>query len=184
MSDQTLQPNPPKDLLLSAAQVIIILGCIAIVFAMVMIGIGIGAVATVQHAEIAAKLASADAPAIVIWLLVGALLVVEGLLYLGLRFLLELRAVGASVEQGDPFHPDNAARLARMGWIAVIGQVAVLPLGALATWLKPFSDKLGDTVDVSVGLDGGTILLILILFILARVFKRGAAMRADLEGTV
>ena len=34
------------------------------------------------------------------------------------------------------------------------------------------------------GLDGGSILLTLILFILARVFRHGAAMREDLEGTV
>lgn len=181
------EPAPPpakRDLLLTAAQVIIILCCTALIFAMVMVGIGTGFLATVGQPEVAAKLAEAGAPAFVGWLLVAALLVVETLLYLALRFLLELRGIVSSVGQGDPFHPDNALRLSRMGWIALIGQILVLPLGALATWLKPFAEKLGDTVEVSAGLDGGTILLILILFILARVFQRGTAMRDELEGTV
>ena len=43
-------------------------------------------------------------------------------------------------------------------------------------------DKL--KIDTDFGFDGGGILLILILFILARVFRHGAAMREDLEGTV
>jgi hypothetical protein len=34
------------------------------------------------------------------------------------------------------------------------------------------------------GVDFGGIILVLTLFVLARVFKHGAAMREDLEGTV
>lgn len=175
-----------RDLLLDAAQVVNILCCIALIFAMVLVGIGAGAIATVGHAGLVAKLAEAGAPAFVAWLLVGALLLIEVLLYLALRFLLELRGIVSSVGEGDPFHPENARRLSRMGWIALIGQVLILPLGALATWLEPFADKLGDNIEIktSVGFDGGTILLILILFILARVFRRGAEMRDELEGTV
>ncbi len=186
MTDAIPHPHPPRDLVLSAAQVIVVIACIAVIFAMVLIGFGTAAVATVQHAEIAAKLAAAGAPSFVAWLLVGALLLVEALLYLALRFLLELRGIGNSVKTGDPFHPANAVRLERMGWIAVIIQVMVMPLGALANWLKPFAESLGDNVEIGIngGLDGGGILLILILFILARVFRRGTAMREELEGTV
>jgi len=39
-------------------------------------------------------------------------------------------------------------------------------------------------MNIDGGLDGGSILLILILFILARVFREGARMRDELEGTV
>lgn len=179
-------PAPKRDLLLGAAQVIIILCCTALLFAMILVGIGAGAIATVGRPELVAKLAAAGAPAFVAWLLFAALLVIEGLLYMALRFLLELRGIVSSVGEGDPFHPENARRLSRMGWLALIGQILVLPLGALAAWLQPFADKLGDEIDVksSFGLDGGTILLILILFILARVFQRGTAMRDELEGTV
>ena len=47
---------------------------------------------------------------------------------------------------------------------------------------KLFEDHDGVTIDA--GLDLSGIVLVVVLFILARVFRHGAAMRADLEGTV
>ena len=55
---------------------------------------------------------------------------------------------------------------------------------SLATWIKAVSGEAANDIDVDVGLDGGGILLILVLFILARVFRQGSAMREELEGTV
>ena len=48
----------------------------------------------------------------------------------------------------------------------------------------PYLEKAGQHVDVDFGIDGESLLLILILFVLARVFREGAAMQAELEGTV
>jgi hypothetical protein len=46
-------------------------------------------------------------------------------------------------------------------------------------------DRHGDRGnDVDFGLSFGGVLLALVLFILARVFRKGAEMRAELEGTV
>jgi hypothetical protein len=102
-----------------------------------------------------------------------------------MRFLLELGGIVKSVERGDPFEPANADRLSRMGWIAVAGYAIATVIGSIAAWIKSVAGEAGNHIDVDdVGLDGGGILLILVLFILARVFRHGAAMREDLEGTV
>jgi Protein of unknown function (DUF2975) len=88
------------------------------------------------------------------------------------------------VGEGEPFRPENAERLSRMGWIAVIVQLVILPVAALAAWMAPYLDKVDADIHVNGGLDGGSILLTLILFILARVFREGTRMREELEGTV
>ncbi len=118
----------------------------------------------------------------ILLLLVG----VAALLGLMVWFLVILRRIVDSVRDGDPFAPINAARLARMGWIALGGQLAAIPVGAMAMYLD---STIGDSrdkmhINADFGFDGGGILLVLILFILARVFRHGAAMREDLEGTV
>lgn len=118
----------------------------------------------------------------IILLLLGVAL----LLGLMVWFLVLLRRIIDSVRDGDPFAPINAGRLARMGWIALGGQLAAIPVGAIAMYLD---DVIGDghdklQINADFGIDGGGILLILVLFILARVFRHGATMREDLEGTV
>lgn len=121
---------------------------------------------------------------------IGAILLllasVAALLGLMVWFLINLRRIVDSVRDGDPFAPINADRLARMGWIAVGGQLAAIPLGAMALYLESTIGDANDKAHVNTdfGFDGGGILLILVLFILARVFRLGAAMREDLEGTV
>ena len=87
-----------------------------------------------------------------------------------------------TVGEGDPFIPINADRLRTMGWLALAIQLLTLPIGvAVARIAKAIEDT---PSDASVGLDFTGIVLVLILFILARVFRKGAAMREELEGTV
>lgn len=87
-----------------------------------------------------------------------------------------------SVAIGDPFTLANSTRLSRMGWIALGFQVASFPIGALAAYLSQYVPAENLTVDFDFTLTG--VLLAVLLFILARVFRHGAAMRQDLEGTV
>jgi hypothetical protein len=174
----------PRDPLLSAAKVVVILSQIVMIFAMVVLGIGLGALATVGRAEVLAEIAATGAPPAALWLVVVAMLTGMGVVYLGYRFFGELRGIINSVGEGEPFRPENAERLSRMGWIAVIVQLMILPVAALAAWLAPFLEKVDAEVQIDGGLDGGAILLTLILFILARVFRQGARMREELEGTV
>ena len=187
MTQPQPQPKPqPRsgDPLLGAARIVLLLFSIAIIFGMVMFGIGITVLLTVGRDAVLSRIAGADAPGIAYWGIIAAFGLLAGLLYLGLRFVRELDGIVGSVSEGDPFRAQNADRLSRMGWIAIIGELVALPLAALTAWFTPYLEKAGNHVDVDFGLSGESLLMILILFILARVFREGARMKADLEGTV
>ena len=176
-----LKTNDP---LLLAAKLIVGFAIGIMIFAMVMVGIGLGAVATVQRAELLAKLAEVGAPSSMIWLFGLALVLIFALLFLGVRFTLELSGIINSVGTGDPFQPKNGQRLGRMGWLALGIQAIGLVVAGIVRVLQPYAEKAGEKLDFGFGLDLGGILLALILFILARVFRQGTAMREELEGTV
>lgn len=118
------------------------------------------------------------------------LLVVAGILAvcaaLGFVFFRTLYRIVGSVGDGDPFTPANAQRLSTMGWIIVAVHIAMLPLVGIVAWVARAAEKLGGEshIHVGSGFDIGSILMALILFILARVFREGARMREELEGTV
>lgn len=97
----------------------------------------------------------------------------------------KLRRIIGTVGEGDPFQPANAARLNAMAWLTVGVQLSFLPAAALGMELAKFADDLkGADIRIDGGMDLEGILLAIVLFILARVFRHGAAMREDLEGTV
>jgi hypothetical protein len=173
-----------RDPLLLAAKLIVGFAMGMMIFAMVMVGIGLGAVATVQRTELLAKLAEIDAPSWVLWIVALALVLVLVALFLAVRFTMELYGIINSVGTEDPFQPENGARLNRMGWLALGAQAIGLVIGALATWLRPFAEKAGEELNAEFDFSFSGVLLVLILFILARVFRKGAAMREELEGTV
>lgn len=105
-----------------------------------------------------------------------------GLLVIGLvwTILRKLLAIVGSVATGDPFVLVNAARLKAVGWLMVAVQLVGIPLSFAA---REVADLFGDNnVDFDLSLNG--ILAILLVFILAGVFERGAQMREELEGTV
>jgi len=91
-------------------------------------------------------------------------------------FAAQLARIVATVRQGDPFTLANAARLSRMGWMAM----GVLAINAAQTLMSMYLPSNG--LDTHMSLTG--LAVGLVLFILARVFRHGAAMREDLEGTV
>lgn len=114
-----------------------------------------------------------------------AFIVGLGFVAIGWFFLGKLRAIIDTVAQGDPFAPVNATRLEQMGWLALASQLLAIPAAALGIYMAKAlesSEHVEITSDVSV--DPSGIMLVITLFILARVFKHGAAMREDLEGTV
>lgn len=172
------------DPLLLAAKLIVGFAIGIMIFAMVMIGLGLGALATVERAEIIGQLAKVGAPANMAWLVAAALALALGLLFLGVRFMIELFGIMDTVGTGDPFAPENGSRLSRMGWLAIGAQGIALALKGVVKVLEPYAIKAGKPIDLEFDLDMSGVLLVLILFILARVFRHGAAMRADLEGTV
>lgn len=92
----------------------------------------------------------------------------------------KLLAIIASVEDGNPFVRANALRLRTIGWIMVGLQVIGMPLAITA---GKVADMFGDS-DTGYELPINGILSILLVFILAGIFERGAEMREELEGTV
>ncbi|MXO65425.1 DUF2975 domain-containing protein [Altererythrobacter endophyticus] len=178
-------PSVTRDPLLGFARIILIFFTALFAFAGIAVLLGVPALLIFQS-DILAELA-ADGKNVPTALIPGiALLLGFVALLMGLMvyFLLLLRRIVLSVGEGDPFIPENARRLSRMGWTALIGQLVTIPVGALGTWIARIAADSGRNADVDLSFPGGGLLLILTLFILARVFRQGAEMRDDLEGTV
>lgn len=151
-------------------------------FATTMTAIGLGAVLTVQRQELNDKLALegvADGGYLAV--VVGLILIVT-LLALTFLFLRELFRIVGSVRMGDPFVPINADRLQRMAWMNLVIQFLLVAVASIAVWFRRMSTAL--LAEDALNLAVGATLLTLVLFILARVFRVGAAMREELEGTI
>lgn len=171
-----------RDLLLRAAQIVIwgINGFL--IFGFVMVCVGLLILLTVQRADMMAQLAAAGhgIGGFVLVLLGTAL--VGLLLALAFKFSLLLLQIIDSVEAGDPFIPPNADRLRDMGWLTVACHAVLLALIGIALWFNGVRERIVAEDAANMMISG--LVLTLILFILARVFRKGAEMRADLEGMV
>ncbi|GGI72762.1 hypothetical protein GCM10007973_07150 [Polymorphobacter multimanifer] len=115
----------------------------------------------------------------VVWVLrLLALVGMVGVLLLH-RFVRALGAMLATVRAGDPFVDANADRLVRMGWALLGLQLLQLLSGVFFVWFG----RLGVETSTWTPSFGGW-LGVLLAFVLARVFRHGAAMRDDLAMTV
>jgi hypothetical protein len=129
--------------------------------------------------EIAKEHPGLDSATLLPWLLAVFAMVIMmlGLLWTILRKLL---AILNSVEAGDPFVAANAIRLRAIGWLMIGAQLLGIPLAFAA---RNAANLFGENeVGYNFSLNG--VLAILLVFILADIFQRGAAMREELEGTV
>jgi hypothetical protein len=101
-----------------------------------------------------------------------------------LAFLLILRRIVITAGKA-PFAPENALSLQRLGWIALAWQVVVVifAMGGNQINIVNLPGILISIVDAHSYSAGGAI-MVLAIFVLAHVFRMGAEMRDDLEGTV
>lgn len=110
------------------------------------------------------------------------LVMVVGILAVPLAHIVlsRLAAIVDTVRSDDPFVLANAARLKTIAWALLGLELLRLSVGAIAAAaaFRNAGINLGWSFEVTPWLS------ILLLFVLAAVFERGAAMRADLEGTV
>jgi hypothetical protein len=110
-------------------------------------------------------------PVLRIWFVL-ALLMVAAMHVLLSRLL----SMVETVRSGDPFVPENAARLQTIAWCALALQLLHLTFGVMAATLN----AAGSNVDWKFsGFTGW--LAVVLLFVLARVFEEGTQMREDLE---
>lgn len=94
---------------------------------------------------------------------------------LAVLFFAQIYLIVRSAQRGDPFISANATRLSRMGWIALAPVLAALTVRLLRLDPPDPTQAVEMAIVSSLGLS---------FLILARVFRHGAAMREDLEGTV
>lgn len=99
-----------------------------------------------------------------------------------LYFLKQLFDLVGSVGAGDPFVPANADRLTRMAWTVLGMQALAVPLGIFQFRLQGILELEDPIIAVSFADNG--LVMALVLFILARVFRHGTTLRDELEGTV
>lgn len=95
----------------------------------------------------------------------------------------KMRAIIRSAHEGDPFIAENAQRLIAMAWLLLAHWVLGALIGVVRVYSANVATGTENSVDFSI-YDLQGLLLVLVLFILARVFRQGAAMREELEGTV
>lgn len=173
----------PNDGLLKAARIVTLVfqGILGVAFVALLIAIPIVLMSQAHIVDemlpTATVAAGTVAATIAIVLFLGASAAAIGFVFLRI-----LRRIIGSVGEGNPFILENADRLRTMGWLAVSIELLKLPASALSIFIAQQVKQDTFTVDVELSITG--LLIALVLFILARVFRHGAAMREDLEGTV
>jgi hypothetical protein len=81
---------------------------------------------------------------------------------------------------GSPFVNENAGRLMRIGWLLLGIEAIGFLINLMLAYLLP--EKLITSIDLEVS--PVALLAILLIFVLAQIFRHGSEMRAELEATV
>ena len=110
----------------------------------------------------------------------GVALAVYGMLYLGalIAILSRLRKVFATLTAGDPFQPDNIPRLRLIGFVLAGMELARYALGATLLAIAPTLSWEIDGFNITVWFS------VLVVFVLAEVFREGARLRREAELTI
>jgi hypothetical protein len=105
-----------------------------------------------------------------------------GLVTVPLHYLIlkRLSAMVDTVRAGDPFVPANAKRLQGIAWILLALQLISMLVGAIGLGVSSPAHP----VHLDAGFSVNGWLVVMLTFLLARVFAEGTLMRDDLEGTV
>ncbi len=102
-------------------------------------------------------------------------------LYVGgvLAIVARLRRIFATLTTGDPFHPDNVSRLRVVGLI-----LAALEIGNMLARMGGAWVLTGDRLQVDRIPDLTGWFSVLVVFVLAEVFREGARLRSEAELTI
>ena len=112
------------------------------------------------------------------WPMLAGGLFAAGVYMLGVLLIVgSLRRIFATLTAGDPFHPDNIPRLRLIGLTLAaleLGRYAVWGIGAWLPWVREVRPSFSLTAWFSV----------LVVFVLAEVFREGARLRREAELTI
>jgi hypothetical protein len=166
----------PRDPLLAAARVVLIIAMGITLAATAAFIIGFVAVAVTGGSFWTGFI---EAGPELFWVVEAALALLAATSALSFLFLRHLYRIVGTVGEGDPFVPVNAERFAAMAWLTLGADALLIGVMSLAKW-APHNRM--DSGDINFAFGG--LLLALVLFVIARVFREGTRMRDELEGTV
>jgi len=89
-----------------------------------------------------------------------------------------LRRIFMTLAAGDPFHPDNIARLRLIGLMLAALELGHYAVSAVSLWLTPNLQKLAPSLSLTAWFS------VLVVFVLAEVFREGARLRREAELTI
>ena len=89
-----------------------------------------------------------------------------------------LRRIFSTLTAGDPFHPENVRRLRVVGLMLIVLELARYPLAVVVAWVAPGQN------DLSLSPSPTAWFAILVVFVLAEVFREGARLRREAELTI
>jgi hypothetical protein len=112
-------------------------------------------------------------PALRFWMLLAAPAIAAVHILLS-----RLLAMVETVRRGDPFVPENAARMKTIAWCVLGLQLLHLAYGVMAAIVNAAGSNIQWTFS------GTGWVAVLLLFVLARVFEEGTRIRADLEAMI
>ena len=102
-------------------------------------------------------------------------------LYIGAIMLIvsRLRRIFATLTAGDPFDPENVRRLRTIGLMLAVLEVGRYPVAVGAAIIAP-----AKLVRASMGVNLTAWFAVLVVFVLAEVFREGARLRREAELTI
>ena len=89
-----------------------------------------------------------------------------------------LRRIFTTLTAGDPFHPDNVARLRLIGLMLASLELGRYAFWAVSAWLLPGVNRIEPSMSLTAWFS------VLVVFVLAEVFREGARLRREAELTI
>jgi len=114
-----------------------------------------------------------NGPSITSGLLAAALYLAGILVIVG-----SLRRIFTTLTAGDPFHPDNVARLRLIGLMLAGLELGRYAFWAVSAWLLPGVGRIEPSMSLTAWFS------VLVVFVLAEVFREGARLRREAELTI
>ena len=90
-----------------------------------------------------------------------------------------LRRICSTLTAGDPFHPDNVRRLRTIGLMLAALEVGRYPVAVGAAMIAP-----SEMISARMGVNLTAWFAVLVVFVLAEVFREGARLRREAELTI
>jgi len=126
------------------------------------------AVMTVEAAQVASKGPVFAGMLLAFALSIGGVLVIVD----------ALRRIFVTLTAGDPFHPNNVARLRLIGAMLAGLELGRYAFWAISAWLLPGVNRVEPSLSITAWFS------VLVVFVLAEVFREGARLRREAELTI